>query len=111
MDVFGLEPIQATIVITIIGVLLQVGLGFAQSQNPFDGRRLLTSAIIALVASFTIVATAIQAIPDDTDDLSKFIIVVGIIASIAGIDQLVKNGGNAILAKARGTNKKTENQN
>jgi len=28
MDVFGLEPIQATIVIAIIGVLLQVGLAF-----------------------------------------------------------------------------------
>jgi len=46
MDVFGLEPIHATIVIAVIGVLLQVGLGYAQSTNPFDGRKLLTSAII-----------------------------------------------------------------
>ena len=101
MDVFGLEPIQATIVIAVIGVLLQVGLGVAQSSNPFDGRKLLTSAIIAVVASFTVVATAVQAIPEGADDLTVFLILVGIVASIAGIDQLVKNGGNAILAKTR----------
>ena len=62
MDVFGLEPIQATVIVTIIGVGLQVGLGYLKSGNPFDGRQLLTSAIIALVVSFTIVGAAIQSI-------------------------------------------------
>jgi len=38
MDVFGLEPIHATIVIAVVGVLLQVGLGYANSSNPIDGR-------------------------------------------------------------------------
>jgi uncharacterized membrane protein len=105
MDVFGLEPIQATIVITVIGVLLQVGLGALQSTNPFDPRKLATSAIIAVVASFTIVATAIQAIPEGADDVTVFLILIGVVASIAGIDSLVKNGGNAILASVRNTNK------
>jgi len=59
MDVFGLEPIQATIIVTIIGVGLQVGLGYLKSGNPFDGRQLLTSAIIVLVVSFTIVGVAL----------------------------------------------------
>jgi len=57
---------------------LQVGLGYLQSDNPFDGRKLLTSAIIATVAALTVVGTA-----------------------IAGIDQLVKNTGSAIIAKLR----------
>ena len=101
MDVFGLEPIQATIVIAVIGVLLQVGIGALQSKDPFDGRKLLSSAIVAVIVSITIVATALQAIPDDIDELAKFLIVVSLIGSIAGIDQLVKNGGSAILAKAK----------
>ncbi|MDH3779576.1 MAG: hypothetical protein OES15_01840 [Nitrosopumilus sp.] len=46
MNVFGLEPIQATIIVTIIGVGLQVGLGYLKSGNAFDGRQLLTSAVI-----------------------------------------------------------------
>ena len=96
MDVFGLEPIQATIVIALVAVLLQVGLGYLQSGNPFDGRKLLTSAIIATIAVFTVVGTALQAIPEGTADAEVFIVIVALVASVAGIDQLVKNTGGAI---------------
>ncbi|MCH9657211.1 hypothetical protein K0U27_00715 [archaeon] len=101
MAIFGLDPIHATIVITVIGVLLQVGIGTLQSKTAFDARKLVSSAVIAVVVGLTVVATAIQAIPEGTDELSKFIIVAGIVASIAGIDQLVKNTGSAIIAKSR----------
>lgn len=101
MEVFGLDPIQATIVIAVIGVLLQVGIGVLRSKDPFDGRKLLSSAIIAVITSFTLVATALQAIPDGIDPLGQFVIIVLVIAGIAGIDGLVKNSGNAILAKAK----------
>ena len=96
MDVFGLEPIRATIIVTMIGVGLQVGLGYLKSGNVFDGRQLMTSAIIALVVSFTVVATAIQSIPEGADDMTVFLILVGVVAAIAGIDQIVKNTGGAI---------------
>ena len=46
MDVFGLEPIQSTVVIiAIIGVLLQVGIGALQSKVPFDGRNLVSTLL------------------------------------------------------------------
>jgi len=102
MDVFGLEPMQATIVIAVIAVMLQVGLGYLQSGNAFDGRKLFTSAIIATIAAITVVGTALQAIPEGTDDASVFMIVVALVASVAGIDQLVKNTGGAISTKLRG---------
>jgi len=101
MDVFGLEPIQATIIVTIIGVGLQVGLGYLKSGNAFDGRQLLTSAIIALVVSFTVVGDAVQSVPEGADDMTVFLILIGVVAAIAGIDQLVKNTGGAIAAKLR----------
>jgi len=96
MDVFGLEPIQATVIVTMIGVGLQVGLGYLKSGNTFDGRQLLTSAIIALVLSFTVVGTAVQSISEGADEMTVFLILIGVVASIAGIDQLVKNAGGAI---------------
>jgi len=101
MDVFGLEPIQATIIVTVIGVALQVGLGYKKSESPFDAGKLLTSAIIAVIMSVTVVATAIQAIPEDFGDLSTFIVLAGIVGSIAGVDQLVKNTGSVISAKLK----------
>jgi len=100
MDVFELEPIQATIIVTIIGVGLQVGSRYLKSGNAFDGRQLLTSAIIAIVASFTIVGAAVQSIPKGADDMTVFLILI-VVAAIAGIDQLVKNTGGAIVAKIK----------
>jgi len=101
MDVFGLEPIQTTIIVTMIGVGLQVGLGYLKSGHPFDGRQLLTSAIIAIVVSFTVVGAAVQSIPEGADDMTVFLILIGVVAAIAGIDQLVKNAGGAIVTKLR----------
>ncbi|NND86586.1 MAG: hypothetical protein HKM23_04560 [Nitrosopumilus sp.] len=106
MDVFGLEQIQATILVTIIDVALQVGLGFGQSGNPFDPRKLLTSAIIAVVLSITIVGTVVQSILEGADDLIVFLTLVGVVGTIAGIDTLVKNTGSTIAARAIQSKKK-----
>lgn len=53
MDVFGLGPIHATIVIVVIGVLLQIGLGSAQSTNPLN-KRMWACCIVILKCSFFI---------------------------------------------------------
>ena len=106
MDVFGLDPIQATKLVTVIGVVLQIGLGFGQSGNPFDARKLLTSAIIAVILSLTVVATVVQSIPEGADDLTVFIILIGVVASIAGIDTIVKNTGGVIASRALANSKK-----
>ena len=100
MDVFGLEPIQATILVSIVGVGLQILLGYLKSGNQFDPRQLLTSAIIAIVLSFTIVANAISNIPEGADNLAVFLTLVGVIGTIAGIDILLKNGAGVIKTRA-----------
>jgi len=101
MDILGLEPIQATIVIAFLGVLLQVGLGVLQSKDPFDGKKVLSSAIIAVFTSIVLVAGVVGALPDNTDPLVQLTTIVTLVGTIAGIDQIVKNGGNAILAKSK----------
>ncbi|MDH3313181.1 MAG: hypothetical protein OEM28_08545 [Nitrosopumilus sp.] len=89
-----------------IGVGLQVGLGYLKSDNPFVGKQLLTSAIIALVVSFTVVATAVQSILKGADDMTVFLILIGVVAAMAGIDQLVKNTGGAITSALSNKQKK-----
>jgi len=100
MDILGLEPIMATVLITVIGVGIQVGLGVLRSESPFEPKRLVASVIISVFAAFAIVAPIISALPGDIDQLTQFSVFVGTIAAIAGIDQLVKNTGGAILKKA-----------
>ena len=101
MNVLGLEPILATVIITVIGVGIQVGLGVLQSNTPFDPKKLVSSAIISVFTAFAIVAPIITAIPEGTDQLAQFSIFVGTIAAIAGIDQLVKNVGGAIILQKK----------
>lgn len=99
MDILGLEPIMATVVITVLGVGIQVGLGALQSTVPFEAKRLAASAISSVFTAFAVVSPIIAALPSDTDQLTQFSVFVGTIASIAGIDQIVKNTGGAILKK------------
>ncbi len=102
MNVLGLEPILATVVITVLGVGMQIGLGVLQSNTPFDPKKLVASAIISVFTAFAIVAPIITAMPENADQLVQFSIFVGTIAAIAGIDQLVKNTGGAINQKKKG---------
>jgi len=55
MNVLGLELIMAAVIITGTGVGIQVELGVLQSTGPFNGRKLVASAIISIFAAFAIV--------------------------------------------------------
>ena len=101
MEILGLEPIMAAIVITVIGVGIQVGLGVLQSTDGFNARKLVSSAIISVFTALAIVVPILTALPDDIDQLTQFSVLIGTIAAIAGIDQLVKNTGGAILKKKK----------
>ena len=92
MDVFGLSPVVATIVIVSIGVTLQNLLGWLKSHENFNIRRTLASAIIAFIVGITIIGPQIEAIQDQMlSELSELTIVASLIASIAGFDILTKN--------------------
>ena len=96
MQIFGLEPVIATLVISVVGVGIQVGLGILQSPVSFEYKKLLASAIIGVFSAFAIVGPAIGAIPENADPSVMFSIVVGLVAAVAGIDVLFKNVGKSI---------------
>jgi len=97
MQIFGLEPLMAAVVITVIGISLQNVLGWLKSTDAVNPRLIASSALIAFVVSLQLVIPVIENIPEDIEDITKFQILVVVIASIAGIDALGKNTGKAIL--------------
>ncbi|KKN76238.1 hypothetical protein LCGC14_0372640 [marine sediment metagenome] len=103
MQVFGLDPIVAAVLITTVGVTLQNVLGWLKNQDGFDPRLVASSALIAFVISLQMVIPVIENIPEDIEQIAKFQILIVAIASIAGIDALGKNGIKAVL---KGRNKK-----
>ncbi len=92
MEIFGLSPVLATIIIVITGLILQNLLGWLKSKEDYDIRSALASAIIAFVVGITIIGPQIEAIQGQTlSELSELIIFASLIASIAGFDTLTKN--------------------
>ena len=92
MEIFGLSPVLATIVIVSTGVALQNILGWLKSKKYYDIRNTIASAIIAFIVGITIIGPQIEAIQDQMlSELSEFSIITSLIASIAGFDSLTKN--------------------
>jgi len=97
MQIFGLDPIVAAIVITATGVTIQNVLGWLKNTDSFNPRMVTASAMIAFIISLQMVIPVIENIPEDIAQLAKFQIIIVAIASIAGIDALGKNGIKAVV--------------
>ena len=92
MDIFGLSPVVATLIIVSVGIVLQNLLGWLKSKEDYDIRSALASTVIAFVVGITIIGPQIEAIQGQMlSDLSELTIVASLIASIAGFDVLTKN--------------------
>ena len=92
MEIFGLSPVAATIVIVSVGVVLQNFLGWLKSKENFDARSAFASTIIAFIVGITIIGPQIESIQGQMlSDLSELTIMASLIASIAGFDILTKN--------------------
>jgi len=100
MQVFGLEPIVAAILITAIGVFLSVLLGWLKNDKSFNIRQAVASALIAFIVSIQLAIAELTVLPDDIPELAIGAIFFGLIAQVAGIDSLAKSAAKAV-AKAR----------
>lgn len=101
-DILGLNPIILSIVIVIAGVGIHNVLGWIKSTNPPNPKKIAASVIIGAFTSFGIVTPILQQLSTNPGtEYVQFVTIVAAIGAIAGIDQLVKNAGGAILAKAK----------
>jgi hypothetical protein len=99
MNILGLEPVVATVIITFIGVGVQVGLGYLKNEGGWDGKKVAASGIIAVFSGFLIVAPLISALPENADMMAQFSAFIGAIAVVSGIDTITKHVFGAARAK------------
>jgi len=98
MQVFGLEPVMAAIVIASIGVTYSVGLGIVKSTEAVNVKKIITSVLIAIPGSIILVATGIES-STATTDLTYLILIVGWVLQISGTDTTIKSIAGAIQRK------------
>ena len=99
-DILGLHPIVLSILLVVGGVGLHTGLGWLQSTLPPNPKKIAASVIIGTFSSFGIVTPIIHQLSlNPGPPYIEFATIIGALATIAGIDQLVKNIGKAIMAK------------
>ena len=96
--ILGFSPILIALAITVTGVLLRIFQGLVKRRQAADGSakidpmQITSSFIISFFASLPIVGTALHNIPYDISDLNLFVMLVGMIATVMGIDAGVKAG-------------------
>ena len=102
MEILGLSPVAAALIITLTGITLRTILGMSgKSRKEFNPQLLLVSFVIGFFASVQLVITSLQHIPADADELVILSIVTGEIATVMGIDAGVRSAGKRADAKMR----------
>jgi len=96
--ILGLNPIVLTILMVIAGVGITNTLGWLQSSNPINPRKIAASVIISAVAAFAIIMPVVQGVLENigADEYTQFMAIVIGILSLVGADTLIKNVGHTI---------------
>lgn len=100
IQIFGLEPIVAAILITIAGVSISVLLGWLKGNSSFNIKQVVASALIAFIISIQLVIAELTVLPGDVEELALGAILFGMIAQVSGIDSMAKSAAQA-ASKAR----------
>ena len=101
-EILGFHPIVLSILIVIAGVGIHNVLGWIKSSDPPNPKKIAASVIIGAITSFGIVTPVIaQLATNPGTEYVQFVSIIGAIATIAGIDALVKHSGAAVLSKIK----------
>ena len=97
-EILGLHPIVLTILMIIGGVGINNALGWLQSKDPVNPRKIAASIIIGAIAGFGIIMPVVQGLIESipTDEYIQFTAIVVGILSLVGVDTLTKNVGASI---------------
>jgi hypothetical protein len=102
MEVFGLEPYLGALVIAIIGISAATIFGWLGTTGAYDPRKVAASVLIGFPAAIIVVATELSVItiPEGDGGLTALIVIVGLIAQVAGFDTLIKTAKTIISKPA-----------
>jgi len=93
LEILGLAPVTAIIVICVIGVGIRTFMGMeGKKASELKIRTLFGTFALGLITSIGIVGVTIEGISGDVSDTAQLIIIVGQIGTIIGVDYVAKKG-------------------
>lgn len=93
MEFLGLGPLQITFMICFTGVVYRVINGMiGKKRSEFSPPLLVTTFMTGVITSIGLVAPVIQVIPSDAAPLVILAAIAGQIATVMGIDTIVRKG-------------------
>jgi len=98
-SILGFDPIHLALGITGAGLALRIGMAIARKERKFEVNQVFVSLVLGFFASLPIVATSLHNIPHEISDLNLFVMLVGMIATVMGIDAGVKSAAKKIGTK------------
>ena len=103
-EILGLNTSLVIVLATITGVGLRIVLGWAKNKEPFMPKKTISTLITGFFTGVVFVGTSLENIQADADSQIQLILVLGSIASVAGIDSLLRTS-NKITGVLEGIKK------
>ena len=100
MQILGLDPILAAILISVFAVGLRTWWGMSDKDiKEFNIREFSQTLVIGLLFAVVAVAGNIEVFPEDVSQLQHLIFLISQVSAIIGIDMAVKKGRKTIQNK------------
>ncbi len=87
-DIIGISAILAVFIITLAGVIIGQFLRWGQSSEEIAFKKLAIAGIITWFSSVGVVIGTISALPENSDILLQWLIFIGEIGAIAGLEYI-----------------------
>lgn len=92
MEIFGLTPVQLTLIICVIGIALRVYIGYIKNpKSKFNVNVVVVSFFIGIIISVGLVAPTVESI-DSGDELKAFAVIAGQIIVVMQSESIAKAG-------------------
>lgn len=106
MQILGIDPIPAAIIIALIAVGLRTWWGMTDKQvRDFNARAFTQTVVIGLLVALVTVSGNIEIFPSGASEIQQLMFVISQISAIIGIDLAVKQGKKKFSKKSNSSAK------
>jgi len=100
MEVFGLSPVELTLIICIVGISLRVYIGrVKRPDTKLNINAIVSSFMIGVIISVGLVAPVIDAIPLDTKDIVILSVITGQIIVVMKSESIAQAAKDILMPK------------
>lgn len=96
MEILGLTVVQASLFLAVLGIALTNLLGYFNSEDRINWKKIGATSVIAFIITVPIIANQLGAL-NITGDWEQLVVVFGIIATVSGIDFITKKGASLVM--------------